>query len=96
MPDNPRSDLGRFVSYNSNIVERVRTGNYVMMYAAAITQAGTTTWCLWYNRKKTETLVLAFSLTALQVLLGSLLVAFFWFRVGSSGHREQVDRKRVK
>ena len=90
LPDNPRSHVSGFAPYNSNIVH-VQTGNYVMMFAAAITQAGTTMWCLWYNWKRTETLVLAFSLTALQTLFSSLLVAFFWLRFGGSGDHEHID-----
>src|SRR5882762_7669392 len=62
-----------------------------MIYAAAITQAGTTMWCLSYNWKRTETLVLAFSLTALQTLFSSLLVALFWLQFGGCGDREHID-----
>jgi hypothetical protein len=91
LQDTPRNHVGGFASFNGNIVQRAPTGNYVMMFAAAITQAGTTMWCLWYNWKRTETLVLAFSLTALQTLFSSLLVAFFWLRFGGSGDREHID-----
>jgi hypothetical protein len=33
---------GGFASYNSNIVQHPTNGNYVMMFAAAMVQAGTT------------------------------------------------------
>jgi hypothetical protein len=82
---------GGFASYNSNIVQHPTNGNYVMMFAAAIVQAGTTMWCLWYNWKKTGALVLALSLTALQTLFSSLLVAFVWFRFGGSGDHDHID-----
>ena len=95
LPD-PGSHVGGFESYNTKIVRRAPTPNHIMMYAAALIQVGTTMWCLLYNWKKTETLVLAISLTALQTLLSSMLVALLRFRVGNSGGREQIERKRVK
>jgi hypothetical protein len=65
-------------------------GNYVMMFAAAIVQAGTTIWCLWYNWKKTEAVILAFSLTALQTFLSSGVIVVFWFRFGNGVDHEST------
>ena len=67
-------------------------GNYVMMFAAAIVQAGTTMWCVWYNWKRTESVILTFSLTALQTLFSTLIVVFFWWRFGQTNHDHHSDR----
>jgi hypothetical protein len=91
IPKYATATAGDFAPGTPPEVMIAKPGNYVMMFVAAMVQAGTTMWCLWFNRKKTESLVLAFSLTALQTLLSSLLVAFFWLRFGGTGDRDHVD-----
>jgi len=67
-------------------------GDYTMLIAAVIVEAAAVLWCWWYNWKRTEAAVLAVSVTALQVVLGSGLLVFFWLRFGSAGDRSAPER----
>jgi hypothetical protein len=59
-----------------------RPADYTMVIAVMIVEAGTVLWCLWYNWRKTNAAILAISVTALQILLSSSVVVFFWLRFG--------------
>jgi hypothetical protein len=69
-------------SFTFGAVVPKRPADYTMVIAVMIVEAGTVLWCLWYNWRKTNAAILAISVTALQILLSSSVVVFFWLRFG--------------